>query len=248
MSSQDYGIELRGVHRRFGRQEVLAGVDLAIPRGETTVLLGRNGVGKSTVVRLCLGTLRAQRGEVRVLGQDPARRRTRWQERIGHVPDRPDVPGWMRLDDLLRAQRIHHRHLDAEFAQEMAGLLGVPRKSRIGSMSRGESMKAMLVAALASAPEVLLLDEPFGGLDAIVREEFLRGVLSVLEEPRPTVLLVTHDLDVAARLADRLAVLKNGVIVREGPVDAFASDAVAAPQALQAVLRDEVEQEAEVWS
>ncbi len=115
--------------------------------------------------------------------------------------------------------------------------LGVPAELAFGRMSRGQGMKAMLAAALAHDPKVLLLDEPFGGLDPLVRDEVLESVIHALGSQPRTVLVVTHDLDVAARIADRIAVLAGGRIVGDEPVDAGTVDAPAlTPERLKQAL------------
>jgi len=204
---------------RYGRLRVLDGLSLAVERGTTTVLLGPNGSGKSTLLGCCLGVVRAQRGRIRLRGLDPQRRARPVQASVGYVPDRPDVYPWMTVGDLFRFLRPHHPTWDDDRAQELVERLDVPRAQRFGRMSRGQGMKAMLAAALAPRPPLLLLDEPFGGLDPLIREEVLRNVVGALGEDAPTVLVATHDLEVAARVADRVAILAGGRIRREGTVD-----------------------------
>ncbi len=222
-------IRARDVHMRFGRTRVLQGVDLDVPEGATTVLLGSNGEGKTTLLNLCLGSLARKQGELEVLGHDPHKRSDVLRGRIGYVPSVPDAYGWMKTGDWFRLLRAHYPTWDAQRASELVERLDVPTDTKFKAMSRGQGMKAMLAAALAPNPELLLLDEPFGGLDPLVREEVLRSVIGALgNEPR-TVLMCTHDLDVAARVADRIAVLVDGRIVREGPVTDFADTNEGAP-------------------
>jgi len=238
MAQEEPAIHIRELEMHFGRKRVLQGVDLAVPPGATTVLLGSNGEGKTTLLSVCLGVLAAQAGEVRVLGLDPRREAGALRRLVGYVPSVPDAYGWMRLPDWFRFLRAHYPSWDAARAEALAEQLDVPRRTRFQQMSRGQGMKAMLAGALAPDPRVLLLDEPFGGLDPLVREDVLRNVIAALGgEPR-TVLMATHDLDVAARVADRVAVLVDGRIVREGPVSDFAEDDAdaATPAALRSAL------------
>ena len=229
-------IRARDVRMRFGRAHVLKGVDLDVPVGETSVLLGSNGEGKTTLLNLCLGSLARTGGELAVLGGDPERRSRELRAQIGYVPSVPDAYGWMRVGDWFRFLRAHYPTWSDARADDLVERLDVPRRTRFKQMSRGQGMKAMLASALAPDPRVLLLDEPFGGLDPLVREDVLRNVIAALgDEPR-TVLMCTHDLDVAARVADRIAVLVEGRIVREGPVGDFADDGAATPERLRDVL------------
>jgi ABC-2 type transport system ATP-binding protein len=228
----------KGVAKRFGRRPILERVDLSVERGGVTVLLGQNGAGKSTLLRLALGVLRPTAGTVRVFGLDPARDPRQVRSRLGFVPDRPDAFPWMRLSDWFRFMAPQVAGFDLERARTMANALGVPDSTRFGELSRGEGMKAMLVTAVAANPEVLLLDEPFAGLDPLVREDVLRGVIEHLRDGNRTVLCATHDLDVASRIADRVAVLANGRIVQHRDATPEDSGAVAAPGALRDLLHD----------
>jgi ABC-2 type transport system ATP-binding protein len=229
-------IRARDVHMRFGRTRVLQGVDLDVPVGATTVLLGSNGEGKTTLLNLCLGSLARAGGELSVLGEDPQARSASLRAQLGYVPSVPDAYGWMRVKDWFGFLRAHYPTWDDARADDLVARLDVPRRTRFKQMSRGQGMKAMLAAALAPDPRMLLLDEPFGGLDPLVREDVLRNVIAALgDEPR-TVLMCTHDLDVAARVADRIAVLVNGRIAREGPVTDFAEDGAATPERLRDML------------
>ena len=208
-------IRVEGLTRRFWRKEVLTGLDLTVETGETVVVLGRNGAGKSTLFKLLLGGLSASSGSIEVAGLDPLRQGAELRGNIGYVPTTPDAYPWMTFSDLCRFLESHYARWSRERAGDLAAQLDVPPRTPFKAMSRGEGMKAMLCAALASDPQLLLLDEPFAGLDPIVREEVLRGVIGHLKNSRRTVLCATHDLDVAARIADRVVYLDSGRIVKD---------------------------------
>jgi len=227
-----------GLGMRFGRKRALHELDLEVQPGKVTVLLGQNGSGKSTLMRLLLGVLRPQRGSVRVFGQDPVKRHREVLSRVGYVPDVPDVYPWMRAKDLFLFLQPQYATWNATRCKDLCDQLDVPMKTRFKAMSRGQGMKAMLVAALAPEPELLLLDEPFAGLDALVREEVLQGVLAALNDGERTVLCATHELDVAARIADRVAVLRDGELRQHGTLAEVLGDdePVQVPQGLQRAL------------
>ena len=231
-------ISLDGVVRSFGKTPVLEGVRLDVPAGTTTVLLGANGAGKTTLLRVCAGLLEAHAGTVRVLGLDPARDRRALSERIAFVPDRPDAWGFMTARDLARFLRSHHPRWNQGVADSLFAELRVPTDRPLGKMSRGEAAKAMFAASLGHEPEVLLLDEPFGGLDPLVHDEVLAGMVGALGSGARTVLIATHDLDVAARVGDRVAVLAGGKIARDLPMDVAVGDerTRARREALKGVL------------
>ncbi len=217
--SNDSAIRIENLEVCYGRHAALRGAMLSVPKGTTTVLLGPNGAGKTTLLRACAGLLKPRAGSIRVLGLDPTRQRDRVCERLGFVPDQPDAWGWMKIGDLLAWLAPHHPRWNAAKAAEWVRTLGVPTDRPFRAMSRGEGTKAMLAATLAHEPEVLLLDEPFGGLDPLVHDEVLSGVVASLAESATTVLISTHDLDVAARIGERVAVLVDGRIRRESAVD-----------------------------
>lgn len=239
--SDIHPIQCADVRVRFGKNEVLRGASLTVPRGATTVLLGANGEGKSTLLRVLLGVLKPRAGDVRLLGRDPARRGRVVKQRVGYVPDSPDVYPWMKVREYFRFLAPFYPTFDRAHADDLAARLDVPLETKFKHLSRGQGMKAMLAGALAHRPEVLLLDEPFGGLDPLVREQVLVGMIDAMgEEPR-SVLLTTHDLDVASRIADRIAFLSGGRIAAEGPAGEVArSEAGASPESLRRVLAGEV--------
>lgn len=209
-------LDVRGLSLRFGKRRVLDGLDLALHDGAVTVLLGGNGEGKSTLLRVLLGVLRPQAGTVRVFGQDPLRAHREVVQRIGYVPDVPDCPEWMTAADLFAFLQPQYPSWNETLRRELCEQLAVPMRTKCKAMSRGQGMKTMLVAALAPEPELLLLDEPFAGLDPLVREQVLQGVLSALKAGERTVLCATHELEIASRIADRVAVLHGGRIVQHG--------------------------------
>lgn len=209
-------VDVVGLEVRFGRKRVLDGLDLQLAKGKVTVMLGCNGAGKSTLLRVLLGVLRPRRGSVRVFGKDPLLAHKEVLQRIGYVPDVPDVPPTFTPRELYAFAEPHYPTWNRHVCSELATRLDVPLRTKFKALSRGQGMKAMLVAALASEPELLLLDEPFAGLDPLVREEVLQAVVTALRDGERTVLCATHELDIASRIADRIAIMNHGRIERHG--------------------------------
>jgi ABC-2 type transport system ATP-binding protein len=230
-------IVIQGVSKRFGKRVVLDGFDFSLVPGQVTVLLGRNGAGKSTFLRLCLGVLKPEAGRVEVCGHDPVRRPRDVRRLIGYVPDKPDVYDWMTPRELLYFLKPQYPTWNADRAARVAEQLSVPLDTPFKGLSRGEGMKAMLMAALAPDPALLLLDEPFAGLDPVAREDVLKGVIRAGEQ---TILCATHDLDVAARIADRVAVLSRGKIVAHGPAEEVVGAGGRAPEKMREILEEAV--------
>jgi len=234
----------RGLKKRFGKRIVLAGVDLEVAPGLVTALLGENGQGKTTLMKLALGVLAPDGGTITVAGFDPLKQPRPLREQVGFVPAQPDAYGWMTVRDLFRFLEPQYPTWDRAYADALVQQLRIPEKTSFKAMSRGEGMKAMLAAALAPRPPLLLLDEPFAGLDPLVREEVLRGVIGELRGGERTVLLATHDLDVVARVADRVAILADGRIRAHGTLEEVlggASTGDDAAGSAPAKLRDALE-------
>jgi ABC-2 type transport system ATP-binding protein len=231
-------LSVRDVVKRFGKREALGGVSFELLAGTTTVLLGSNGAGKSTLMRCVLGSLAPARGTIEVLGRDPLRDATFARRAIGYVPDEPDVYGWMTARELMRFLREHYPNWSDERAEHLLERLKVPQNTRFDAMSRGEAAKAMLAAALAPAPQLIVLDEPFARLAPPVRDEVLRVFVEEAPFEGGAALVATHDLEVAARIADRVLVLDHGKLSADVGLDdllAAREGATNLPEALRAL-------------
>jgi ABC-2 type transport system ATP-binding protein len=203
--------------KRFGRKggNALDGLDLEIAHGKVTVLLGRNGAGKSTLLRLAHGMLEKDAGAISVLGRDPIAATDEVRVRSGYVPDAPDVPPWMTPLEWLRFLAPHYPRFDLPAARETMAQFSVPQKTRFSELSKGQAMLALLASATAHEPELLLLDEPFGALDPIARDEVLAALIGELRYAGRAVVVTTHDLDVACRVADDIVVIDRGRVAWE---------------------------------
>jgi len=212
-------IEVRGLTKRFGRKQVLRGVDLAVPTGSVTALLGRNGTGKSTLLRILVGFHPATSGEARVLGLDPRRQGPLVRRRVGFVPERLELPRWMTVAEHFRFLRPFYPTWDQAEATRLLGALELDAAARVHTLSKGQRAKHALVAALSHRPALLLLDEPFSGLDPVVRHEVLGTLMGHLRDEGRTVVLVSHSMGDVERVADRVVLLDQGTVRLEGELD-----------------------------
>ena len=130
-------LETRALAKRFGRRDVLRGVDLSLPEGGVTVLLGQNGAGKTTLFKVALGLLRPEGGTIEVLGLDPARDRRQIREQVGFVPSTPDAPGWMTVTYLFRYLRPQYPQLNDTAGASLLEEFGVPPRTPFSQLSRG---------------------------------------------------------------------------------------------------------------
>src|SRR5438093_3838344 len=164
-------IDVTELTRRFDSTTALDSVSLSMPRGAVYGLVGANGAGKTTLIKHLLGLLRAQSGAVRVFGLDPVADPVGALSLIGYLSEENDLPGWMRVDELLRYSRAFYPTWDDAYAAELLEAFALDPKARIKNLSRGQKARAGLLIALAHRPELLLLHEPSSGLDPIVRRD-----------------------------------------------------------------------------
>jgi ABC-2 type transport system ATP-binding protein len=203
-------IETEKLTRRYGRTEAVHELDLAVPAGSVFALLGPNGAGKTTTLKVLMNLLAPTSGAARVLGVDSRRLGERERAQIGYVAEGQEMPLWMTVRQLLNYCRPFYPTWDQGLEAALLERFELPEKRKLGHLSRGMLMKAALLSSLAYRPKLLVLDEPFSGLDALVRDEFIKGVLEVSSHGEWTVLVSSHDIDEVDRLADRVAMIDAG--------------------------------------
>ena len=203
-------IETQQLTRRFGRMEAVHELNLAVPAGSVFALLGSNGAGKTTTLKLLMNLIEPTSGSARVLGVDSRRLGERELAQIGYVSENQELPLWMTVRQLLDYCRPFYPTWDRELETTLLTQFALPESRKLAQLSRGMLMKASLLSSLAYRPKLLVLDEPFSGLDALVRDEFVRGVLEVSALGEWTVLVSSHDIDEVERLADHIALLDHG--------------------------------------
>src|SRR5436305_12343649 len=164
-SSAESIVAITSLSRRFGSKTALDEVSIYVPRGSVFGLVGENGAGKTTLIKHILGLLRAEAGSVRVFGHDPVAEPVAVLGAIGYLSEQPDLPGWMRVDELLRYTKAFYPKWDAAYAKRMLVQFGLNPAQRLSTLSKGQTAKAGLLAAQAHRPDLLLLDEPSSGLD-----------------------------------------------------------------------------------
>ena len=211
-------IAVSGLTRRFGAKTALDSVDLTIARGGVYGLVGANGAGKTTLIKHILGLLRAENGSVRVFGKDPVEEPANVLSRIGYLSEENDLPGWMRVDELIRYSKAFYPQWDGAYAEELRKTFGLDNGTKIKNLSKGQKARAGLVIALAYRPELLLLDEPSSGLDPIVRRDILGAIIRTIADEGRTVLFSSHLLDEVEQVADHVTMIRQGRIVVSAPL------------------------------
>lgn len=215
-------ITIENLHKRYRRTEALRGVSLTVPEGRVTAFLGANGAGKTTTIQCAMNLLERDSGRIEVLGADPRKLTADHWRRIGYVSENQRFPGWMSLTSMLDYLRpLYGDRWDRDFERKLLKDFDIPPKTRMGSLSRGQRMKAALVSAVAFRPRLVVLDEPFSGLDPLVRDEFLAGLLELTGTEGWTVWMSSHDIEEVERVADRVILLGDGRVRLEDDADAL---------------------------
>ena len=212
-------VEISQVTRRFGAKTALDDVSLSLSRGQVYGLVGANGAGKTTLIRHILGLLRAESGSVRVFGLDPVADPVGVLSRIGYLSEENDLPGWMRVDELIRYSRAFYPAWDDQYAEELRATFALDPAAKVKTLSKGQKARAGLLVALAYRPELLVLDEPSSGLDPIVRRDILGAVMRTIADEGRTVLFSSHLLDEVEEVADHVTMINGGRIVLSGSLD-----------------------------
>lgn len=208
----------------YGRADVIRSVSLTVRAGQVFALLGRNGSGKSTLVASLMGFRPVRSGSIRVLGSDPWRQRTRIAGRIGFVPEVPDAPPDATVARICRLRSALYSNWDRATVESRLERFAIPSGQRFERLSRGQKGLVQLTLALGHSPELLVLDDPTLGLDAVAKASFYEELIGELADRGVTTFLTTHDLSEVDRIADRIAILHEGRIVAEGSPEGLKAD------------------------
>ncbi len=240
MSSETPAIALdvRGLRMRYGARDVLTGVTFTMKRGEVLALLGPNGAGKTTTIEILEGFLMRSAGNVSVLGIDPAQGNEAWRARIGVVLQSWRDHRFWRVRELLTyLARFYAPFATAEVARpwdvdELIDVVGLSKSAnaKIMTLSSGERRRLDVAIGIVGRPEMVFFDEPTAGFDPHARRDFQDLIHRLSDFDNTTILMTTHDLDEAEKIADRILVLDEGRIVADGSADQLASEFTTAAE------------------
>lgn len=212
-------IQFNGVKRWFQDRAVLRGLDFTVAPGEAFALLGRNGAGKSTAIKLLLGFLEPHAGTCSVLGEDSRALSPAVREQIGYVSENPGSLRLTRLPWLLDFEEATRANFDRAFAEKAIAKLDLRTNVSVFKLSRGQQASLALILATAGKPSVLVFDDPALGLDVVARRELLETLIEEISERNVALLFSSHMLTDVERLATRVGILKDGVLIANAPVD-----------------------------
>lgn len=215
-------VELKDVVIRYPHAEAVRGLTLEVQAGRCHALFGRNGAGKTSTLRALLGLLHPERGTLRLFGLDPARHEAEVKSRLAWVPDAPAFHPWMTVQETLGWSRTLRTRWSDDVQEHLLGRFELDRGAPASTLSRGQKTQLALVCALASDPELLVLDEPTNGLDPLVRRQFLEAVIGVFQDREPekkTLLVSTHLISEFEGVVDDFTVLSQGRAVLTSTAD-----------------------------
>ena len=217
----DFAIEAGSLTKTFSGGEVgVNGLDLKVRRGSVYGLIGRNGSGKTTALRLLTGLLRPDHGICRVLGRELWNAPREVRARVAYVSQHHQTPGWMTLGELCRYVSHFYETWDLDFARELARQWELRWSRPVARMSGGEQRKVALLLAFASRPEVALLDEPVAGLDPVARRQLIDQIVDMMAcQEGCTILFSTHIVSDLERIADHVGIMDRGRIVTSSRLD-----------------------------
>jgi ABC-2 type transport system ATP-binding protein len=200
-------LEFDQVSRGYGAGDVLSRISFDVQKGEVIGLLGRNGAGKTTLIHLVMGMLAPREGAVRVFGQDPRCDAVEVKRRIGFVAEDQELPGFLKVHEVIAMYRQLFPGWDEAMAGDLIRRFELPPDRKIKDLSRGQARQVALLCAVSHRPELLILDEPAGGLDPAARRQFLETSIQLLNETGTTILFSSHHMGDVERMASRLIMI-----------------------------------------
>jgi len=211
-------IQTEHLTRRYGRTEAVQDLTLAVPEGSIYAFVGPNGAGKTTTIKMLMNILEPSSGRARVLGVDSRGLGPEQLRQVGYVSENQELPLWMTLSQLTAYLAPLYPSWDGAFAEQLRRQLDLPPERKLRDFSRGMRMKAALLSSLAYRPRLLVLDEPFAGLDALIRYEVITGILELSEQASWSVFISSHDIHEVERLADWIGIINEGRLHLAEPV------------------------------
>ena len=208
-------LEIKNVHKKYLSHPVLEGVGFSIPRGKIVGLLGPNGCGKTTILKLISGLLQLNEGEIRINGICPGQQT---KSMISYLPERSYLNDWMKISDILNLFSDFYADFDRERAEQMLTDLKISKEEKLKTMSKGTKEKVQLILVMSRRASLYLLDEPIGGVDPATREYILHTILKNFDE-NSSILITTHLIQDVETIFDQVLFLNQGKIVIDGEVD-----------------------------
>jgi len=210
-------LKITGLGKSFGRHPVFEHLNLRLSAGKVYGLLGLNGEGKTTLIRILMGVIPACKGHIHYKDSEVFFRSAAYKEDVGYIPEDPFFFGWMKVGDLIEFNAGFYPRWDSQRTDELLKRFSLDKKARVKTLSRGMKLRLSMAVALAARPTLLVLDDPTSGLDVPTRHDFLQGIIRELADSGTTVLFSTHLVHELERIVDHLFILHRGrIILDEG--------------------------------
>jgi ABC-2 type transport system ATP-binding protein len=205
----------------YDRRAVVDNLDLRVPQGTVYGLLGRNGAGKSTAIKMLLGMVHPDFGGAEVFGEEAGRLRPETRSRIAYLAEGHPLYRWMTIGEAVRFTRAFYPAWNNSLLEQILDHFGLSPRAKIKRLSKGERAQVSLALAVSADPELLILDDPTLGLDTVVRRDFLESLIQIIQRRGRTILFSSHILGDVERVADRIGILVDGVLRVDCPTDHF---------------------------
>jgi ABC-2 type transport system ATP-binding protein len=205
----------------YDRRRVVDALDLHVGQGLVYGLLGRNGAGKSTVIKMLLGMVHPDSGRAEVFGEEALQLRPETRARIAYLAEGHPLYTWMTVGEAARFTRAFYPNWNGGLLEQILDHFELSRRAKIRRLSHGQRAQVSLALAVATDPELLILDDPTLGLDTVVRRDFLESLIQIIQRRGRTILFSSHILGDVERVADRIGVLVDGVLRVDCPTDYF---------------------------
>jgi len=208
-------VEFRDVYKSYSNKDVLKGVDLNIPKGKIIGLLGPNGSGKTTMIKLMNGLLQPDKGSIEIKGSKPS---IETKKVVSYLPEKTYLNDWMKVKDILGFFQDFYEDFDMEKADKMIESLKIDKNEKLKTMSKGTKEKVQLILVMSRNADLYILDEPIGGVDPAARSYILKTILTNYNE-NSTLLIATHLISEIENICDDVIFISSGEIVFQGNVD-----------------------------
>jgi len=206
-------LRIHNLSKAFGRNNVLQNFNLTLEKGKVYGLLGKNGEGKTTLIRIIMGIIPSDSGEMFYKGQKIKFNDSSYKKEIGYIPEEAFFFRWMRISELLAFNSAFYPAWNAKKAEDYLDRFSLPGAAKIGQLSRGMKLKLGLAVALAAKPELLVLDDPTSGIDVPTRQDFLKDIIAELSDAGTTILFSSHLVHELERIVERLGILECGNLI-----------------------------------
>lgn len=208
-------VEFKNVYKSYGDKDILKGIDLNIPKGKIVGLLGPNGSGKTTIIKLINNLLQVDEGSIEINGMKPS---VETKKIISYLPEKTYLNDWMKVKDILAFFHDFYKDFDIQKANEMIKNLKIDKNERLKTMSKGTKEKVQLILVMSRRADLYILDEPIGGVDPAARSYILDTILTNYNE-NATLLIATHLISEIENICDEVVFISNGEILLQGDVD-----------------------------